>query len=118
MAGNGAGAGAGVRPGGSQPAMPRLVGHYVRALFATVAVHVCCTLCCCPCGYVDRAAAALTLSCCQQLGDEIGKGGFGTVFKGLNVKTGDFVAIKRMSLRNVDMDEIQSMQVRGGCCVE
>lgn len=34
------------------------------------------------------------------------------MFKGLNVKTGDFVAIKRMSLRNVDMDEIESMQVR------
>ena len=33
------------------------------------------------------------------------------MFKGLNVKTGDFVAIKRMSLRNVDMDEIESMQV-------
>lgn len=64
------------------------------------------------CNVVCRVVSGRCVGgCFQQLGDEIGKGGFGTVFKGLNVRTGDFVAIKRMSLRSVDKDEISSMQV-------
>jgi serine/threonine protein kinase len=38
----------------------------------------------------------------QQLGEQIGKGAFGKVFKGLNVETGQFVAIKRLSRAKID----------------
>ena len=40
-----------------------------------------------------------------QLGQQLGKGGFGVVWEGRNVKTGDFVAIKSVSIHNVPADE-------------
>lgn len=38
----------------------------------------------------------------QQLGAEIGRGGFGAVFQALNMATGDVVAVKRLDLKDVD----------------
>ncbi|KAG5241598.1 MAP3K epsilon protein [Salix suchowensis] len=35
------------------------------------------------------------------LGDEIGKGAYGRVYKGLDLENGDFVAIKQVSLENI-----------------
>ena len=45
-----------------------------------------------------------------QLGDEIGKGGFGTVYRGLNTETGDFVAVKQLPLRGMDKADLAAMQ--------
>ncbi|KAF3534057.1 hypothetical protein DY000_02043226 [Brassica cretica] len=39
------------------------------------------------------------------LGDEIGKGAYARVYKGLDLKNGDFVAIKQVSLENVVQDD-------------
>lgn len=39
------------------------------------------------------------------LGDEIGKGAYSRVYKGLDLKNGDFVAIKQVSLENVVQDD-------------
>ena len=38
------------------------------------------------------------------LGDEIGKGAYGRVYKGLDLENGDFVAIKQVSLENIDQE--------------
>ncbi|CBN77119.1 MEKK and related serine/threonine protein kinases amardillo repeat-containing protein [Ectocarpus siliculosus] len=40
----------------------------------------------------------------QQIGQEIGRGGFGVVFQALNTATGDFVAVKRMEMDSVKLD--------------
>ena len=40
----------------------------------------------------------------QKLGQEIGRGGFGAVYKAMHQHTGELVAIKRMPLRNVEAD--------------
>eukprot|EP01029_Cantina_marsupialis_P012526 TRINITY_DN2766_c1_g1_i1.p1 TRINITY_DN2766_c1_g1~~TRINITY_DN2766_c1_g1_i1.p1 ORF type:complete len:1198 (-),score=358.29 TRINITY_DN2766_c1_g1_i1:212-3805(-) len=45
------------------------------------------------------------------VGDEIGKGGFGTVYTALNTDTGDVVAIKQLSLRKLDREQLDSIQV-------
>lgn len=44
------------------------------------------------------------------IGDILGKGGFGTVYKGLNTETGSFVAIKQVSLRNCTKDQIENIK--------
>lgn len=56
------------------------------------------------------AAPAFARGGLQNLGDEIGKGGFGTVFRALNTETGDFVAIKRLGLRSLDKSDLESLQ--------
>ena len=38
------------------------------------------------------------------LGDEIGKGAYGRVYKGLDLENGDFVAIKQVSPENIDQE--------------
>eukprot|EP00741_Cyanophora_paradoxa_P008391 tig00001307_g8118.t1 len=43
------------------------------------------------------------------LGESIGKGGFGTVYRGLNTETGDFVAIKQVSLTNIPKEELANI---------
>ena len=43
------------------------------------------------------------------MGPVIGKGGFGTVYQGLHVEGGNFVAIKQVRLQGVPKDEINSI---------
>jgi serine/threonine protein kinase len=47
----------------------------------------------------------------QLLGDEIGKGAYGRVYKGLDIENGDFVAIKQVSLENIFSDHLASIMV-------
>eukprot|EP00639_Heterosigma_akashiwo_P023535 CAMPEP_0206412720 /NCGR_PEP_ID=MMETSP0294-20121207/34200_1 /ASSEMBLY_ACC=CAM_ASM_000327 /TAXON_ID=39354 /ORGANISM="Heterosigma akashiwo, Strain CCMP2393" /LENGTH=134 /DNA_ID=CAMNT_0053873999 /DNA_START=31 /DNA_END=431 /DNA_ORIENTATION=+ len=49
--------------------------------------------------------------CTYQMGSEIGRGGFGVVFNALNLETGDFVAVKRVSLENIDQESMGQLQV-------
>lgn len=49
----------------------------------------------------------------QQIGQEIGRGGFGTVFQALNTATGDFVAVKRMDMDSVQLDAGASIKASG-----
>ncbi|RVW45486.1 MAP3K epsilon protein kinase 1 [Vitis vinifera] len=42
----------------------------------------------------------------QMLGDEIGKGAYGRVYKGLDLENGDFVAIKQVSLENIAQEDL------------
>ena len=50
-----------------------------------------------------------------KLGEQIGKGAFGTVYKALDVQTGDTVAIKSISMKNIpDHDaEVIMMEIDG-----
>ncbi|EGG21702.1 putative protein serine/threonine kinase [Cavenderia fasciculata] len=43
------------------------------------------------------------------LGAVIGKGGFGTVFQGLDVENGDFVAVKQINLTKIPKDQLQGI---------
>jgi len=38
----------------------------------------------------------------QQLGEQLGKGAFGVVVKGLDITTGQFVAVKRLPREAID----------------
>jgi serine/threonine protein kinase len=42
----------------------------------------------------------------QQLGDCIGRGQFGLVYRALNFNTGQTVAVKRISLKDLKEDEV------------
>ncbi|EGG16363.1 putative protein serine/threonine kinase [Cavenderia fasciculata] len=44
------------------------------------------------------------------IGDKIGKGAYGQVYKGLNSKTGDFVAIKQIDRIKIDANTLQSVK--------
>lgn len=46
----------------------------------------------------------------QQMGAEIGRGGFGVVFQALNVEVGDFVAVKRFPLNAIDAESLSSIE--------
>jgi serine/threonine protein kinase len=43
------------------------------------------------------------------LGDEIGKGAYGRVYKGLDLENGDFVAIKQVSLENIVQEDLNTI---------
>jgi serine/threonine protein kinase len=45
------------------------------------------------------------------LGDEIGKGAYGRVYKGLDLENGDFVAIKQVSLENIPPEDLASIML-------
>ncbi|XP_071702507.1 MAP3K epsilon protein kinase 1-like isoform X3 [Rutidosis leptorrhynchoides] len=47
-----------------------------------------------------------TLDNKYMLGDEIGKGAYGRVYKGLDLENGDFVAIKQVSLENILQEDL------------
>ena len=52
------------------------------------------------------------LSFVQMLGDEIGKGAYGRVYKGLDLENGDFVAIKQVSLENIAQEDLNIIMVQ------
>ena len=56
-----------------------------------------------------RSAFAVELP--QQIGQEMGRGGSGTVFQALNTSTGDFVAVKRVALHDIDNDSLAAIKV-------
>ncbi|KAL3692966.1 hypothetical protein R1sor_006617 [Riccia sorocarpa] len=64
---------------------------------------------------MSRASAASTfhknktLNDKYLLGDEIGKGAYGRVYKGLDLENGDFVAIKQVSLENISTEDLASI---------
>ncbi|XP_021969787.1 MAP3K epsilon protein kinase 1 [Helianthus annuus] len=43
------------------------------------------------------------------LGDEIGNGPYGRVYKGLDLENGDFVAIKQVSLENIAQEDLDAI---------
>ncbi|RLN50479.1 hypothetical protein BBJ29_004185, partial [Phytophthora kernoviae] len=45
-----------------------------------------------------------------QLGAEIGRGGFGVVYGALDLRNGRSVAIKQVSLRDIDKDDLSSIE--------
>jgi serine/threonine protein kinase len=45
------------------------------------------------------------------LGEELGKGAYGTVYKALNTKNGTTVAIKRIDVENTNKEGISSFMV-------
>ena len=47
----------------------------------------------------------------QQIGNVIGKGGYGKVFKGLNMRNGQFVAIKEVVLSQETQDDLPMVLV-------
>ncbi|KAF3548605.1 hypothetical protein DY000_02004127 [Brassica cretica] len=50
-----------------------------------------------------------TLDNKYMLGDEIGKGAYGRVYKGLDLENGDFVAIKQVSLENIVQEDLNTI---------
>ncbi|KAL8254206.1 hypothetical protein R6Q59_032427 [Mikania micrantha] len=54
-------------------------------------------------------ARKVTLDNKYMLGDEIGRGSYGPVYKGLDVEKGDFVAIKQVSLENIAPEDLDAI---------
>lgn len=52
----------------------------------------------------------------QQLGDCLGKGAFGSVYRALNWNTGETVAIKQIKLADLPKSELRVIMVRGSSC--
>ena len=52
---------------------------------------------------------SISIDSLQQLGDCIGKGQFGTVYRALNLNTGETVAVKRISLVGLEDQEITQL---------
>lgn len=47
----------------------------------------------------------------QTLGEVLGKGGYGVVYKGWNSETGEFVAVKQIPLKGASKENIAAIQV-------
>ncbi|RKP13854.1 kinase-like domain-containing protein, partial [Piptocephalis cylindrospora] len=54
-------------------------------------------------------ATAANIISHYQLGESIGKGQYGTVYKAFNLETGEVVAVKRMNIDAQEEDEIESL---------
>src|SRR4051794_12398774 len=50
-----------------------------------------------------------------QLMEAIGKGGYGTVYRGLNIERGMTVAVKRVGLQGIPHEELEGIEVRSTC---
>jgi serine/threonine protein kinase len=48
----------------------------------------------------------------QQILETIGKGGFGVVYKAINIESGETVAIKQIPLDNIPKEQLSSVMVR------
>lgn len=57
------------------------------------------------------SVAGTNLAGTYQLGDCIGKGAFGSVYSGLNIETGEVVAIKQIRLANIPKSELGLIMV-------
>ncbi|KAK1408761.1 hypothetical protein QVD17_40793 [Tagetes erecta] len=57
---------------------------------------------------IHRAMQA-TLDNKYMLGDEIGRGSYGPVYKGLDLETGNFVAIKQVPLENIAEEDLNAI---------
>ena len=53
-----------------------------------------------------------SLTIYQQLGDCLGKGAFGSVFRALNMGTGETVAVKQVKLADLPKSELRVITVR------
>lgn len=49
----------------------------------------------------------------RRLGEELGRGAYGQVFRGLDTRTGQHVAIKQLSLERIPADSLQVRCVPG-----
>lgn len=47
----------------------------------------------------------------QQIGAEIGKGGFAVVYQAFNVELGEFYAVKRFPLNSIDAESLGAIEV-------
>ena len=45
----------------------------------------------------------------RRLGEELGRGAFGQVFRGLDTRTGEHVAIKQLSLERLSPEQLQGI---------
>lgn len=55
---------------------------------------------------------ALKLTIAQRLGECIGKGAFGSVYKAFNWSTGEAVAVKQIKLVDLPKSELRMIEVR------
>jgi len=74
-------------------------------VYVYVYVYVCVYACACVC-------VCVCLIFSQQVVEGIGRGGFGVVYRGINVDTGETVAIKRIGLQNISQEDLDAIEVR------
>lgn len=55
--------------------------------------------------------ASLPRARSQQTAEQIGKGGYGVVYRAMKLSTGEVVAMKRFSLRGIAKDELTGIEV-------
>lgn len=64
-----------------------------------------------PAVHILRLGSWLTRSKLQRLGDCIGKGAFGSVYKAFNWGTGEAVAVKQIKIADVPKSELRMIEV-------